>query len=704
MEKQDEAHIGFESGAPAEVQWSEESFVRPVEPDERRSLRLYDWLIKLAILICTLLILALLGIVVASDVYNKPGVEVELGIILVLLSFLLVMCLAHGHALKFLFIRKVRARRASQFEPSWDCIFVEIRETEDGKIRKGARNDFGLLRLRPGYMEIEMQNHRARLSAKDIAILPGKGWESCGDRVRIRCGEESLSWEVTLLPFFQGVNIGVFGTAIIGYRRFLKQIKEGISEYKRYTFNFRKAVIAGVAFLGLMHSAITLLAWATVIVAFTFMGEWLLLGMAAHGIPALLLFIGFLLAYIFARTRKRCASYFLAWSVLASAIFFVYDVTNQNHLMRDYERRPYFYVNWPLYRGSVNTWRTGCIDRNGEYIIRNAPRWGRFLEGLSPVEVDDKRGFINKSGEHVISPRFEIAHGFSESLAMVSMENKCGYIDKAGKFVIEPTFDWANNFSEGLVAVQINGEWGYINNTGVFEVEPLFRFAEDFSEGLAAVEVDSKWGFIDRHGGVIVEPQYDRVREFREGLAAVKVDDKWGYVGKLGESAIEPVFEWGGGFSGGLAQVGIGDKYGYLDTSGEVAVSARFDDCKTFSEGLASVRIDDKYGYIDNSGNFVIEPQFRMASVFRDGLALVSVIKRFGYEKKWGYINTSGEFVIKPVFYNASRFSDGVAWVRTIDGLGRGVTYGLVGGLGVIVFGVYWYRARGKRTRRETPD
>ena len=81
-----------------------------------------------------------------------------------------------------------------------------------------------------------------------------------------------------------------------------------------------------------------------------------------------------------------------------------------------------------------------------------------FSEGLASVRVDDRYGFINKSGQVVISPQFKMASSFHDGLARIEVNGKVGFINKKGNFQIEPKFEIAGDFTEGLSLVGI-GAW-----------------------------------------------------------------------------------------------------------------------------------------------------------------------------------------------------------------------------------------------------
>ena len=138
-----------------------------------------------------------------------------------------------------------------------------------------------------------------------------------------------------------------------------------------------------------------------------------------------------------------------------------------------------------------------------------------FPEGLAPVMIDGKWGFIDKTGKITINPQFDLARSFSEGLAPVKIDGKWGFIDKTGQFVINPQFVGSCDFSEGLAIVYVvkggTLKFGFIDKTGQYVINPQFDFAFDFSEGLAPVKIAEKWGFIDKTGQFVINPQFDGI-------------------------------------------------------------------------------------------------------------------------------------------------------------------------------------------------
>ena len=130
-----------------------------------------------------------------------------------------------------------------------------------------------------------------------------------------------------------------------------------------------------------------------------------------------------------------------------------------------------------------------AFDKNSKYVHPLISP-SVFREGLAPMTVDSKVGFINTSGEFIIPPKYQFAFPFEDGRALVVKNGKYGFIDRTGEIVIAPVFKNAHSFSDGLAAVQLVSEkWGYINKDGKVAIDPKFSYALPFSEGLAFVRV-----------------------------------------------------------------------------------------------------------------------------------------------------------------------------------------------------------------------
>ena len=116
--------------------------------------------------------------------------------------------------------------------------------------------------------------------------------------------------------------------------------------------------------------------------------------------------------------------------------------------------------------------------------------------------------------------------GFFEGLAAVRQGSRWGYIDKTGEFVIPPRFPdsvglhAAHPFREGLAAVSLGGNrHGFINRQGEIVMEVggdslAARFPDDllnnrcfrpvgFCNGLALVEGLHEYRYIDTEGKTV---------------------------------------------------------------------------------------------------------------------------------------------------------------------------------------------------------
>ncbi|MBT5876074.1 MAG: WG repeat-containing protein, partial [Candidatus Latescibacteria bacterium] len=73
-------------------------------------------------------------------------------------------------------------------------------------------------------------------------------------------------------------------------------------------------------------------------------------------------------------------------------------------------------------------------------ITTAQPASTNTVEQLFPVNLKAKWGFMNPSGEMVITNRFRQAQRFADGLAAVQIGVKWGFVDATGKVVIKQQF------------------------------------------------------------------------------------------------------------------------------------------------------------------------------------------------------------------------------------------------------------------------
>jgi hypothetical protein len=274
--------------------------------------------------------------------------------------------------------------------------------------------------------------------------------------------------------------------------------------------------------------------------------------------------------------------------------------------------------------------KVGFIDSKGAYKIDPIYKAATpFFEGLAwvvaeggaPTAIDTsgKEKFVLKDAKKVMS--------FSDGLAVfTNADGQYGYVDKSGNIVINPQFELAFRFQEGLAGFVQGGDGGYINKKGEIVINPQFSGSGGFSEGLAAIyNGDYVGGYIDTKGTYVVNPQFESVGHFSEGMASIENDDyEYGYIDKEGKIIINPQFDDAGRFFSGLAWVEQGDKTGFIDKKGTFVINPQFNDVTDFYGDFALVDSGGRWGLIDKKGKYIVNPQFDGMWPIRDNFEVDS--------------------------------------------------------------------------------
>jgi hypothetical protein len=238
-----------------------------------------------------------------------------------------------------------------------------------------------------------------------------------------------------------------------------------------------------------------------------------------------------------------------------------------------------------------------------------------FNDGLAPVKVGEKWGFLNTEGKLAIQAKYDkvtIFNGF----ASVQRDDKFFVVDRSGtEFQVDvPGVSDVNDFSEQLASFKTAGDLvGFIDGSGKVVIDAKFKSAGDFHGGMAWAKNNAGTvGFIDQKGEWVLEPQFEAGKNLDPeiGLVRVKAGDKWAYVNKSGKMMYMNDSDLFEDFSNGLARGKKNDKFGYFNDKGEWAIQPQFDGARDFKNGYASVRQGELWGVIDKTGTWIIQPKF----------------------------------------------------------------------------------------------
>lgn len=328
-----------------------------------------------------------------------------------------------------------------------------------------------------------------------------------------------------------------------------------------------------------------------------------------------------------------------------------------------------------------------------------AKEFGEFNDGLAPILVDNKWGFIDTQGNLVIEPKFKAfvnnygaSPSFSEGLTSIidPETDLVGFIDKKGETAIKPQFYSALKFCEDVAFVRTQDDHAIIDKTGKILAQKFVAingYYSSFNNGRAIVQKLFSFGYINKEGKFVIEPVYQDARDFSEGLAAVKKDEKWGFIDNDGNIKVQFQFtKEPKSFSDGRAFVqGSNIKWGIIDTEGKIIVEPSYDEAFPFSYGVAVVsKMDERwnktYYIIDVNGKPVktfdkakkSDETVILLSGYKEG----SAVAMKGYKK--GMLDSKGNVVVKFLYRELKPFSSGMAYFEKYDDKTRKVTVGFI--------------------------
>ncbi len=151
---------------------------------------------------------------------------------------------------------------------------------------------------------------------------------------------------------------------------------------------------------------------------------------------------------------------------------------------------------------TLDSWLLGGEDFAFDEVI---PNFADARDRIITVR-DSLWGIMDTLGHQILPPKHQRIMQYSEEVAgFQSAENgRYGFLDLTGDEIISARYEYVGDFDFGLAPVQLernSGEslFGYINKAGEFTIEPQFNEAFGFNkEGWALVRINDDYFYIDR--------------------------------------------------------------------------------------------------------------------------------------------------------------------------------------------------------------
>ena len=360
-------------------------------------------------------------------------------------------------------------------------------------------------------------------------------------------------------------------------------------------------------------------------------------------------------------------------------------------------------TNDRLYAKQAEDGLWGYSDAVGKWVIPAQYHYAEDFRGnyarVTVLDEDEygKDGIINRSGEFVLQPEYDIEDGYEEGFGGFGSRDEGYYMinqDPEGNWGF---FDIPSGFFSGLKYEYVLDTYGVCDFIPVSEIQDgteymgfadrttgelvlPYQYWADTENGISAFHegvevlapvigqdeetgdaVPGKFMLVKADGGIILLPDGISAVEgsrMSEGLIAVKDDSTglYGYADISGNVVIAPAYIYAGGFTDGQARVKLTeDSYARIDWEGKIVLreeDEQFTVVMAENAGAGKPKYayrgeNGLFGYIDEKGHVVMPPQFAYANDFEGHFASVKVFSEVAYTRD-GLIDTDGQWVVYP--------------------------------------------------------
>lgn len=156
-------------------------------------------------------------------------------------------------------------------------------------------------------------------------------------------------------------------------------------------------------------------------------------------------------------------------------------------------------------------------------------------EGLFPAGKNGMTGFVNASGEWVITPQFSETGIFSEGVAKFRNSLSWGLIGLDGRVVSEPKWDEIKDFSAGIAVARAGDNFFILDKNGQALNQTGFEQVYRLKEGFFLVEKNGKRGLLDNSAQEILPIAFDNIQVEKPGFFVVMKGGLSGVVNEKGD-------------------------------------------------------------------------------------------------------------------------------------------------------------------------
>lgn len=194
----------------------------------------------------------------------------------------------------------------------------------------------------------------------------------------------------------------------------------------------------------------------------------------------------------------------------------------------------------------------GYIDLNGNEIIK--PKYqsaSQFNEDFSIVKIkDNEYALINLNGEIESTYKYNTVFGYGNGLMVFSkdLQGPYGYVDKKGNVVIQPIYEVAEGFKDNVAIVSegndFNGPYGLIDLKGEYILKPIYDDIKMLGEEMIALGKSiGEDKFVNRKiyaigttkGKILTDFIYLQVGEYKDNISYASDEEYTFFIDKSGK-------------------------------------------------------------------------------------------------------------------------------------------------------------------------